>query len=55
MQVDDEQCAAGGRRVPQRGEGPQQLGLDITDAARGWLAEHGYDPIYGARPLRRLV
>ena len=24
-------------------------------AARSWLASHGYDPIYGARPLRRLV
>lgn len=33
----------------------RRLGLEITDAARGWLAEHGYDPIYGARPLRRLV
>ena len=27
----------------------------MTDAARAWLASHGYDPIYGARPLRRLV
>jgi ATP-dependent Clp protease ATP-binding subunit ClpB len=33
----------------------RRLGLEITDAARDWLAEHGYDPIYGARPLRRLV
>ncbi|WP_203859355.1 ATP-dependent chaperone ClpB [Plantactinospora mayteni] len=33
----------------------RRLGLDVTDAARTWLAEHGYDPIYGARPLRRLV
>ena len=32
-----------------------RLDLDVTEAARGWLAEHGYDPIYGARPLRRLV
>jgi ATP-dependent Clp protease ATP-binding subunit ClpC len=29
--------------------------LDITEAARDWLAEHGYDPDYGARPLRRLI
>lgn len=31
-------------------------GLDVrlSDAAREWLAEHGYDPTYGARPLRRL-
>jgi ATP-dependent Clp protease ATP-binding subunit ClpB len=33
----------------------RRLALVISDAARGWLAEHGYDPIYGARPLRRLV
>lgn len=33
----------------------RRLGLEITDAARDWLAEHGYDPIYGARPLRRLI
>ncbi|HEY3008691.1 MAG TPA: ATP-dependent chaperone ClpB [Micromonosporaceae bacterium] len=35
--------------------GDRRLRLDVTDAARTWLAEHGYDPIYGARPLRRLV
>ncbi|MBE0690995.1 MAG: AAA family ATPase, partial [Anaerolineae bacterium] len=29
--------------------------LDVTDAARGWLADKGYDPEYGARPLRRLI
>ncbi len=29
--------------------------LDITDEARGWLADKGYDPEYGARPLRRLI
>ncbi len=29
--------------------------LDITDSARDWLADHGYDPEYGARPLRRLI
>jgi ATP-dependent Clp protease ATP-binding subunit ClpB len=33
----------------------RRLALDISDAARTWLASHGYDPIYGARPLRRLV
>ena len=27
----------------------------VTPAARTWLADHGYDPIYGARPLRRLM
>jgi ATP-dependent Clp protease ATP-binding subunit ClpB len=29
--------------------------LDVSDQARDWLASHGYDPVYGARPLRRLV
>ncbi|WP_304452308.1 ATP-dependent chaperone ClpB [Nocardiopsis sp. YSL2] len=33
----------------------RQLGLEVTDAARQWLALTGYDPSYGARPLRRLV
>ena len=29
--------------------------LEMTDEARGWLADQGYDPEYGARPLRRLI
>jgi ATP-dependent Clp protease ATP-binding subunit ClpA len=29
--------------------------LEVTDAAREWLAEHGYDPAFGARPMARLV
>ena len=29
--------------------------LEATDAARTWLADHGYDPEFGARPLRRLI
>ncbi|MFE9243125.1 ATP-dependent chaperone ClpB [Nocardiopsis sp. NPDC006938] len=33
----------------------RQLTLDVTPAAREWLALTGYDPNYGARPLRRLV
>jgi ATP-dependent Clp protease ATP-binding subunit ClpB len=33
----------------------RRLGLDVTAAAREWLALEGYDPAYGARPLRRLV
>jgi ATP-dependent Clp protease ATP-binding subunit ClpB len=33
----------------------RQLALEVTPAAREWLAMNGYDPIYGARPLRRLV
>jgi ATP-dependent Clp protease ATP-binding subunit ClpB len=38
------------RRLAER-----QLRLTVTDAAREWLAVTGYDPLYGARPLRRLV
>ncbi|MFJ6132994.1 ATP-dependent chaperone ClpB [Janibacter terrae] len=33
----------------------RRIGLEVTPAAREWLAETGYDPAYGARPLRRLV
>ena len=33
----------------------RRLVLDVDDAAMDWLAERGYDPAYGARPLRRLV
>jgi ATP-dependent Clp protease ATP-binding subunit ClpB len=33
----------------------RRLHLGVTPAARGWLADRGYDPIYGARPLRRLM
>ncbi|MFU0572387.1 ATP-dependent chaperone ClpB [Gardnerella vaginalis] len=33
----------------------RRISLDVSDSARAWLAEHGYDPVYGARPLRRLV
>jgi ATP-dependent Clp protease ATP-binding subunit ClpB len=39
-----------GKRLAAR-----RLQLAVTPAARTWLAEHGYDPIYGARPLRRLM
>jgi len=33
----------------------RRLGLEVTPAAREWLALNGFDPAYGARPLRRLV
>ncbi|MFM2023005.1 MAG: hypothetical protein RIR89_397 [Actinomycetota bacterium] len=33
----------------------RRLTLGVTPRARLWLAEHGYDPVYGARPLRRLM
>jgi ATP-dependent Clp protease ATP-binding subunit ClpB len=32
-----------------------RITLDVTDAAKEWLALTGWDPAYGARPLRRLV
>jgi ATP-dependent Clp protease ATP-binding subunit ClpB len=31
------------------------IGLDLTDAARAWIAHAGYDPDYGARPLKRVL
>ena len=31
------------------------LGLDLTDAARQWIAKTGYDPDFGARPLKRVL
>ncbi|MGW3964636.1 ATP-dependent chaperone ClpB [Amycolatopsis sp. NPDC005003] len=46
----DIQIARLAKRLAQR-----RLNLDVTDGAREWLALNGFDPIYGARPLRRLV
>jgi ATP-dependent Clp protease ATP-binding subunit ClpB len=39
-----------GRRLSAR-----RLTLTVTPAAKEWLALTGFDPVYGARPLRRLV
>jgi ATP-dependent Clp protease ATP-binding subunit ClpB len=33
----------------------RRITISVTDTARAWLAETGYDPAYGARPLRRLI
>ncbi len=33
----------------------RRLTLELTDAAKDWLTERGFDPAYGARPLRRLI
>ncbi|MGL5866531.1 MAG: ATP-dependent Clp protease ATP-binding subunit [Dermatophilaceae bacterium] len=33
----------------------RRIALEVTDTGRAWLAEQGYDPAFGARPLRRLV
>jgi ATP-dependent Clp protease ATP-binding subunit ClpC len=37
-------------RLAERG-----LSIEITEAAKGWLAKEGFDPVYGARPLRRAI
>jgi ATP-dependent Clp protease ATP-binding subunit ClpB len=34
---------------------PRRITVSVTESARTWLTENGYDPAYGARPLRRLV
>ena len=33
----------------------RKITLDLTDAARRWLGRVGYDPVYGARPLKRSM
>ena len=33
----------------------RRISLNVTEGARGWLTRRGYDPAYGARPLRRLI
>ncbi|MCF2558234.1 ATP-dependent chaperone ClpB [Fournierella massiliensis] len=35
--------------------GTKQLKLEVTPAAKDWIVESGYDPIYGARPLKRFI
>ena len=46
----DIQVAGVAQRLTDR-----RITLDVTAAAREWLSNTGYDPAYGARPLRRLV
>jgi len=33
----------------------RRLTLEVSDAAKAWLGDHGYDPAFGARPLRRVI
>jgi len=33
----------------------RSIGIDVTDEAVDWISEHGYEPEYGARPLRRVI
>jgi len=46
----DLQLQAFDRRLAAR-----RITVEVTDAAKAWLTDHGFDPAYGARPLRRLV
>jgi ATP-dependent Clp protease ATP-binding subunit ClpB len=49
-EIVDLQAAGLRNRLAERG-----IELELTDAARALLVEHGYDPAYGARPLRRTI
>jgi len=42
------------RRLVRRLEN-QKITLELSDAAKAFVASHGYDPVYGARPLKRAV
>lgn len=50
VQIVDIQLAQLQRRLAQR-----RLELQVSLPAKEWLAQRGFDPLYGARPLRRLV
>jgi ATP-dependent Clp protease ATP-binding subunit ClpB len=42
-------------RVLDRRLAERRLSLEVTDAAKAWLAHRGFDQVYGARPLKRLI
>lgn len=50
VRIVDIQLEQLGKRLAQR-----RLQLEVSLPAKRWLAQHGFDPVYGARPLRRLV
>jgi ATP-dependent Clp protease ATP-binding subunit ClpB len=50
VQIVDIQLAQLQKRLAQR-----RLTLEVSLPAKEWLANRGFDPVYGARPLRRLV
>lgn len=50
VQIVDIQLAQLQKRLAQR-----RLTLEVSLPAKQWLADRGFDPVYGARPLRRLV
>ena len=33
----------------------RKIAIDLSDAAKRWLGRVGYDPVYGARPLKRVI
>jgi ATP-dependent Clp protease ATP-binding subunit ClpB len=43
------------RRIARLAAKNHDLDLDLTDAAKDWLADRGYDPAFGARPLKRVM
>ena len=49
-QIVDLQVLGIAKRIEEQG-----LHFELSSAARGWLAEKGYDPAFGARPLRRVI
>jgi ATP-dependent Clp protease ATP-binding subunit ClpB len=49
-QIVDIQVGQLQRRLAER-----KVTIDLTDKAREWLSERGFDPAYGARPLKRLI
>ena len=50
MVIVDIQLALLERRLSER-----KLSITLTDAAREFIVKHGYDPVYGARPLKRAI
>ena len=42
------------RRLTER-LASRNITLDLDDGAKGWLADEGYDPVFGARPLKRVI
>ncbi len=50
LEIVDLMLADVAARLAERG-----VGIELTEGARRWLAGKGYDPVYGARPLRRAV
>src|SRR5207245_7313945 len=50
MRIVDLQIAAVARLLAER-----KLGLEVTSAAKQLIVDEGYDPVYGARPLKRAV